>query len=151
MRPRILDAAVGLAFGVMVIAIGLQVVFRYVLNNPLAGSEEMGRLAFVWVTFIGAAVATRDNMHVRIDYFVGRLKPESARTCYLLGHLATACFGLVMVWVGSLLSIFSWDYESASLQFPMTVVHASLPVSGLLIAVLALRNAWVGCNSAKAE
>ena len=58
----------------------------------------------------------------------------------MLAHVATAGFGMVMVWVGSLLAIFSLDYESASLQFPMTFVHASVPVAGLLMVVSAIRH-----------
>lgn len=139
MQVRPLDIAIVAALSVMIVAVGLQVVFRYVLNDPLAGSEELGRLAFVWVTFLGAAVATRDNLHVRIDYFVNLLKPRAARRCTLLSHIATACFGLLMVWVGVLLSIFSWDYESASLQFPMTLVHAAVPMSGFLLAAVSIR------------
>lgn len=136
---RPLDVAMVAALVVMIVAVGLQVVYRYVLNDPLAGSEEIGRLAFIWVTFIGAVVATRDNLHVRIDYFVNQLRPRAARRCTLLSHFVTACFGALMVWVGVQLSIFSWDYESASLQFPMTFVHAAVPVSGLLLAVLSIR------------
>jgi TRAP-type transport system small permease protein len=136
---RPLDVAMVAALGVMIVAVGLQVLYRYVLNDPLAGSEEIGRLAFIWVTFIGAVVATRDNLHVRIDYFVNQLKPCAARRCTLLSHVVTACFGVLMVWVGVQLSIFSWNYESASLQFPMTFVHAAVPVSGFLLAVFSIR------------
>jgi TRAP-type C4-dicarboxylate transport system permease small subunit len=142
LRIGVLDGAVVIAFGVMIVAVSLQVFFRYVLNDPLAGSEEIGRLAFVWVTFIGAAVASRDGLHVRIDYFANRLGPLGRRNSRLIEHAATACFGVLMVWVGVLLSIFSWNYESASLQFPMTLVHASVPVSGALLTVMSLRNAW---------
>lgn len=140
-RIRFLDAAVVLAFGLMIVAVSLQVFYRYVLNDPLAGSEEIGRLAFVWVTFIGAAVASRDNMHIRIDYFANRLRPGSARVVRMLDHVATATFGLVMIWVGYLLAVFSLDYESASLQFPMTLVHASLPIAGALITGVTVRGA----------
>lgn len=141
MKIRILDAAVVLAFGLMIVAIALQVVYRYVLNDPLAGSEEIGRLALVWITFVGAAVATRDNMHIRIDYFVQRLAPGSARVARIVDHVATAAFGLVMVWAGYLLSVFSLDYESAALQFPMTLVHASVPIAGAVITTVAIRKA----------
>lgn len=141
-NKRILDTAVVLIFVVMMVAVALQVVFRYVLNDPLAGSEEIGRLAFVWLTFIGAAVATRDNLHVRIDYLANKMQPRAARNCRILDQVATACFGALMVWVGLLLAIFSWDYESASLQFSMTFVHASVPVAGLLITFVAIRKAF---------
>jgi TRAP-type C4-dicarboxylate transport system permease small subunit len=142
LRTGILDLALVAAFGVMIVAVSLQVFFRYVLNDPLAGSEEIGRLAFVWVTFVGAAVAARDRLHVRIDYFANRLGPRGMRNSRLMENAATACFGALMVWVGVLLAIFSWDYESASLQFPMTLVHASVPVSGVLLTVVSLRKAW---------
>jgi len=149
MRMRVLDLAVVLAFAVMTVAIGLQVIFRYLLNDPLAGSEEVGRLAFVWVTFLGAAVATRDDAHVRIDYFLRRLGPRSALACRILGHVGTAVFGLIMVWVGFLLARFSWDFESASLQFPMTFVHAAIPVAGALMTAAAVGNAVVDLADAK--
>lgn len=148
---RPLDVAMVAALVVMIVAVGLQVLYRYVLNDPLAGSEEIGRLAFIWVTFIGAVVATRDNVHVRIDYFVNLLRPRAARRCTLLGHVTTACFGLLMAWVGVQLSIFSWDYESASLQFPMTFVHAAVPVSGVLLAVLSIRAVVVDFRAQKKD
>jgi TRAP-type C4-dicarboxylate transport system permease small subunit len=149
LKTGVLDAAVVIAFGVMIVAVSLQVFFRYVLNDPLAGSEEIGRLAFVWVTFIGAAVATRDRLHVRIDYFANRLGPRGRRNSRLIENAATACFGALMVWVGVLLAVFSWDYESAALQFPMTLVHASVPVAGVLLTVVSLRNAWTDLRDRK--
>ncbi|MEJ2134846.1 MAG: TRAP transporter small permease subunit [Desulfofustis sp.] len=44
---------------VMVISILLQVFFRYVMNAPLYWSEEIARYAFVWLVFIGAAIAPK--------------------------------------------------------------------------------------------
>ena len=44
-----------------------QVVFRYVLNNSLPWPEEVARLGFVWVVFLGMAMAVHRDAHLRID------------------------------------------------------------------------------------
>ena len=45
----------------------VQVFFRYILNNSLPWPEEIARLAFVWVVFLGMALAIHRDAHLRID------------------------------------------------------------------------------------
>lgn len=44
-----------------------QVFFRYVLNNSLSWPEEVARLIFVWIVFVGAGLAVYRDTHLRID------------------------------------------------------------------------------------
>ncbi len=60
---------------VMVTSILLQVFFRYAMNSPLYWSEEIARYAFVWLVFIGAAIASKRGAHIGVDYLVMHL-PE---------------------------------------------------------------------------
>ena len=55
----LIAATVSLTFG--------QVVLRYLFNNPQTWAEEIGRYLFVWITFLGAAVAFRRDTHIRVD------------------------------------------------------------------------------------
>ena len=52
-------------FLAMLILLVIQVVCRYVLNMPLAWSEEICRLLYIAVSFIGAAIATREDCNAR--------------------------------------------------------------------------------------
>ena len=52
---------------VMVLSILLQVFFRYVLNNPLAWSEEVARIFMLWMTACAAPTAYRYAGFVSID------------------------------------------------------------------------------------
>ena len=54
-------------FLAMLILLVIQVVCRYVLNMPLAWSEEICRLLYIAVSFIGAAIATRERSHISIN------------------------------------------------------------------------------------
>ena len=61
---RVIDAAEGSAKSAHGL---LQVVLRYVFNDPLTWGEELIVGLFTWMVFIGAAAAIRSHMHIRID------------------------------------------------------------------------------------
>ncbi len=46
-----------------------QVVFRYVLNDPLVWSEELARLAFVWVAMLAWSLGLRRRSHIAVTVF----------------------------------------------------------------------------------
>jgi len=62
----------------MVIFTGLQVFYRYILNNPLAWTEELARITLVWLVFWGSAIAVRRKKHLSISFFVNLL-PKKIR------------------------------------------------------------------------
>lgn len=130
---RFLDGCLAAAFVVMLVAIFLQVFFRYVLGTPLFGSEEIGLLALVWVTFLGSAIATRENTHIQIGFLVERLPPKAATLSGLVSDCATLAFAVILVVLGTRLARFSLPFESGALRFSMTWFHAALPTSAFLM------------------
>ncbi len=52
----------GLGF-TMTLIVAVQVFCRYVLNNSLFWAEELSRYLLAWLTFLGASVAYRRNVH----------------------------------------------------------------------------------------
>ena len=63
------------AIGLMVVAILIQVFFRYVLNNALPWPDEAARFAMMWMTGLIAPMAYRRGGFVAIDMVV-RALPE---------------------------------------------------------------------------
>lgn len=51
---------------VLVTCLGLQVFYRYVLGDAPTWSEELSRMCFVWVVYLGASLAAQQQMHVRV-------------------------------------------------------------------------------------
>lgn len=117
----------------MVGVVAAQVFCRYVLNQSLFWSEELARYILVWLTFLGASVAYRRNVHPRIDLFSARLGAPSARAMRIGAHLvAAAFFGLLVVY-GAQFAYFVRLQISPALQLPKWIVMLVLPAGGLLL------------------
>jgi TRAP-type C4-dicarboxylate transport system permease small subunit len=60
----------------LVILTFVQVVARYLLHSSFTSTPQYARLVVVWLTFMGAAVASRHNRLIRIEIFEERLPPR---------------------------------------------------------------------------
>lgn len=114
-----------LMFAAMVLVIFGQVIMRYVFNNSLSWSEELGKFLFVWISWIGISIGAKRNEHIKITMFVDKCSPKNAMICNVLSEiivfgicLVTAFYGMELVssqahihFAGIRISM-SWGYLS---------------------------------------
>lgn len=62
-------------FAIMVAAIFLQIIMRFVFNNSLVWSEELGKFIFVWISWLGISIGERKNEHIKITLITDKLPP----------------------------------------------------------------------------
>ena len=79
---KFLSIACAVLLSFMTILVLIQVFSRYVLNSPVAFTEELVRYSLIWTGFIGAAYAfsTREHMSLTLvrDKFTGKAHTRSA-------------------------------------------------------------------------
>ncbi len=119
-------------------AILIQVFFRYVLQAPLIWPYELSIYCYIFIVFLGAAMAARRDSHIAFGIFFERL-PEKIR---LLTRIITNILVIILF-----ISIFPSNIKfmklfgtvtSSSLEIPMYLVFAALPFGiGLIILYLA--------------
>lgn len=97
----------------LVIVIALQVVFRYVINDSLAWTDEIARLVLVWMTFLGAGLASFRGVHLKLDLLAANASPR-VRT--VVSTIATL---LVLVFL-AVLSMGNLDVVEAREGIPFT-------------------------------
>lgn len=137
-----------IALGLMVLAILLQVFFRYVLNNALPWPDEAARFMMLWMTGLVAPSAYRWGSFVSIDIMVdrvGRRIGAALNLCILLMGLAVLIVALnfAQKHIAS-----GWLFNSSSLRLPLDLIglesvrlklawmYMSLPVGfGLMVLV----------------
>ena len=70
----IAQALMAICLGVMAVAVFFNVVLRYGFGSGIAASEELSRLLFVWMVFIGATAAYPAGEHMAFTSFVAGLR-----------------------------------------------------------------------------
>src|SRR4029434_4037443 len=81
----------------LVVVVFLGVFSRYVLHATFQWYDEVARLCFVWMVFLGAAVAVRRGAHFRLHLLIHRFGPRLRRATELAVGLLVLLFGAVLV------------------------------------------------------
>ena len=143
--PIVIDRIVGWALaanlGFMTSLVYVSVLFRYVLNHPLAWSEELASLLFTWLTFVGAYVGTRSRSHISIDTLVIFLPDRVRQALSRLVDVGVLVLLATFAWQGFRLTVTTWDLEFPAMEISRGYLYASLPIAACLMA-FALAQAW---------
>jgi TRAP-type C4-dicarboxylate transport system permease small subunit len=122
----------------MAIVVFLQVVFRYVLKQPLFWSEELPRYLLIWVTFLASALAQKHLAHINITLVVNLFPSRVQRRLRVVTNVIILGFLGVLVYSGGLVSKITVHHRSTALQIPMAAVYLALPVGGALMMLYLL-------------
>lgn len=120
----------------LVLDVVWQVFTRYVLQAPSTFTDELARFLLIWVSLLGAAYYSGQNLHISVDVLSRSLNPVNRfRLVIFIKTLITVFVLAVLVIGGGLLVHTTWIYRqiTPALQIPMALVYMIGPVSGLLI------------------
>jgi TRAP-type transport system small permease protein len=123
-----------LALG-MAALIGTQVFFRYVLNNSIFWSEEVGRMCLVWLSFLGATAAYRRGAHIGIGFLVERLPREAQRASQVLVLVLSLAFFAVLTFAGGWFVWFVAGQKTPALGLPKSIPYLVMPMSGVVFLI----------------
>ena len=127
---------------VMVVLVFGNVFMRYALNSGFTLSEELSRWLFVWMTFLGAVVALRDNGHLGTDMLVGKLGPMGKKICMGIA-LSLMLFCCWLIFKGSYnQTMINLDSTSAVMEVSQGWLYASGMVFAVLGAPIILGDLW---------
>jgi TRAP-type C4-dicarboxylate transport system permease small subunit len=127
---------------VLVADVFLGVWSRYVLHATFQWYDEVARLCFVWMVFLGAASAVRRGAHFRLHLLIDRFGPRLRRANDLLVGLLVVVFGGVLVAGGVAMWPVARGQVSDSLELSMVWFYGALPVGGVLMILFSLPQLW---------
>lgn len=129
---RASNIAMGACLAVMATAVFVNVVLRYGFGSGVAASEELSRLLFVWMVFIGATAAYPRGEHMAFTSLVGLLRKNAtaftAMTILIRLLVILAC--ALLAWGAWLQVVVGLGSHSVVLGYPT----ALLPLPALLCA-----------------
>jgi TRAP-type C4-dicarboxylate transport system permease small subunit len=124
---------------IMVAVIFLQVIMRYVFNNSLAWSEEVGRWIFIWMSWIGVSLGAKYGQHIKIEMIVNAMPFKTRYVVNIISELIVIAINILCVVYGYRLvgQLISMGAKSAPLQISQGWCYAAVPVG---CAMMILRN-----------
>lgn len=134
------SAAGALFLALVIIATFLQVTTRYFMKASLPWTEEGARYAFIWMSMMGASLATRHASHATIDvigdFIHGKAKCCQAAVVQLAMITASVLIGVYGVNMVKVMMVRS----SAALGIPMGYVYCAIPIGCIGIVIQCLAN-----------
>jgi TRAP-type transport system small permease protein len=130
---RLVEVAVFVMLAVMVLVISAAVFWRYVLNDSLSWSEELGRYLLVWISFLGASMGTYQAAHISISMVTERLPPRIRWVTELATDLMIVAFLAAIFYQGMKILPVMWVRIAPTLGIRMSVVYAVLPLSSAVM------------------
>ena len=119
---KVLSIACAILLSFMTILVLIQVFSRYVLNSPVAFTEELVRYSLIWTGFIGAAYAFSTREHMSLTILRGfKLAVSAAREF------------------------------SALLGIPRSLVYSIAPISGVFIILAQIINIYEDITGEKVD
>ena len=127
--------------GVMAVAVFFNVVLRYGFGSGIAASEELSRLLFVWMVFIGATAAYPAGEHMAFTSFLAGLRnhPKALQVLTILIRtlVVVSC---LMLGRGAWQHVeVGFSSNSVVLGYPNWLLPLPVLFSSLAIGVMALK------------
>ena len=141
------EAIGGIAMLAITLVLFAGVIWRYFFVDPLTWSDEISRLLFVWLAFVGAAVGVKRGSHSAVAFFEARMPARWQRVMALLALAAIAIMAGVLLYAGAIETA-----DNLSQMMPVTRIsrgwqYAAVPFSGALMLIYLVplvRRAWRG-------
>jgi TRAP-type transport system small permease protein len=138
---RLADAAMALCLAAMALAVFVNVVLRYGFGSGIAASEELSRLLFVWMVFIGATAAYPRGEHMAFTSLAAALRsrPAVLKGLTVLIRLLVLLAAVLLAWGAWQQVVVGMDSRSVVLGYPTALLPLPALLSSAAIAVMA---AW---------
>ncbi len=137
-------------FAVLVADIFLQVIMRYVFNNSLYWSEELGRFLFEWLTWIGISLGAKRGEHIKITMLVDKFSYKKAQVINIISSIIVIGICAVTIYYGIYMSIFWAGSKFICLQISLAWGYIAIPIGCSLMALRSLGYIWESIKNFKA-
>jgi TRAP-type C4-dicarboxylate transport system permease small subunit len=145
---KLTDYAAIAFFTAILVLVNVQIVCRFVLSISVPWTEEVSRLIFIWLAFLGAAIGLREGSLIVIDTLPEMLGPRFrawlsplVRICSLavIVFLFGASIPLVRsVWPTTLATVDwisnGWAYVAFTASFGLMLIYSVAPMVSRALA-----------------
>jgi len=149
---RIVEYLVGVILFLMFFLTFFQVLARTVFQISAVWSEELARLTYVCMVFLGAAVLIKDDGLIRVTVLVDRLDKRVGTILRFLTDLAVVPFVVIITWGAWTNTRLNWNTFAPTVDWlRIGYVYLMIFISGLIMLWYLLMNLIQQAHSSLAK
>lgn len=139
---RGVEILMAVLLALMVSLMFLNVILRFGFSAGFVWSEEVTRLAFIYLVYIGTIGAFRDNQHLGMDSLLERSSPLVQKVLYALVQVIIIAVMWLLVQGSTDLAVQNLDARMVATQYPRALIFAAGIVTGVAVQLLAAVNLY---------
>lgn len=128
-----------IAYILAIIIMTMQIFSRYILQSPFMWAEEIARLLFVWIVYIGTAIAVKRHSHLVVDYFIQYLPQNIKRYLKSVLFVIAAIFCLIIAVLGMNMTINHMHMTINTMPITQAVWYFPIMIGFLMMAINFIR------------
>lgn len=130
-----LDVPALVLFVVLAAVVLLQFLSRYVFNDSVAWTEEIGRYLLIGVAYAGSVIALRKGEHIFLEVIYRRVHDASIKTLAILVDLVSFAFHAVLTLLAVALTLKA-DRRMVSIDMPKNIVYGFVAITLLAATIV---------------
>lgn len=119
---------------IMVVLVFWNAILRYFFKSGLTSAEELSRFVFVWLSFLGIILATKDGGHVAVTLVTDMLKGSTAKLFAIIKNIIVLLTMAVVLYGGTLFTLSS-NYKTAATGTNFMFVSGAIVISSFAVIV----------------
>jgi tripartite ATP-independent transporter DctM subunit len=140
---KIFDWIVAIAMVALNVAVFIQVVSRYIFDSPIDWTDEMARLLFIWISFMGAFLALKTKGHIAVETLLHSLfKPAARVYVTAIADFLILYFCIYLAYMGVVMMQKTTTDLTPVMLLPFSYLYAAIALSGALMAIYLLIRAY---------
>ena len=139
---RGVEILMAVLLALMVSLMFLNVILRFVFAAGFVWSEEVTRLAFIYLVYFGTIGAFRDNQHLGMDTLLERASPTVQKVLYAVVQIIIIAVMWLLVQGSFDLAVQNLDARMVATQYPRALIFGAGVVTGVAIQLLAAVNLY---------
>lgn len=130
---KVLKLAMVLSSAILAIVTFLQVIMRFFFKMPVAWGQDIIRLSFVYLVFLGAAYCLKTNDHLNIDIIFSIVSNKTGKILQILINFVLLGFFIFLLFYGIQFSKTGITQKAPYTAIPMIYYYASIPISAIFL------------------
>jgi len=134
----IIETALVLLLAFMVLVVFVEVIMRYVFNSSITSAEEVSRMLFIWMVFIGVALMLIKNRHIAFDAIQTAMPGSVKKILQVITYIGIGIVSYFLTVYGYLYSEQNFEWPMAGTGIPYGYISMILPICGAAMLIVTL-------------